>query len=309
MAWQLQLGIDIDLLKKTDAAVRDRQIRILSILSIMLILIGLLCTFSTIIYVLIIFHNWFIAIGSGFFMGLVSFNLYRLLVMTAMDGSGTVLGEYMSDHEKHILEHIDHDTDISGLSDTAILEKSAVAKQQLREKPLEEKIRSSTDVSVVLTMALRVVILSILALIFAGGIEIFIFKDPINTVLSQMKAIYASAGDTWMVEQVLTPAPDDEFYIIQSNSLLMVLEVLDRGLGAWKAVIDLLFLILFLIPLAIVFRSKEVYRGEYMKEFVLSSVTISFYHYMGTRKYCQKLNDLFSRPVGTVDELKSSSVP
>jgi hypothetical protein len=289
MSWQLQLGIDIDLLKKSDPVVRDRQIWMLSLLSVMLIVIGLICTASTILYVLIVFHNWPIAICAGVFIGLVAFNLYRLLVMTAMDGSGTVLGDYMSDHEKHIFEQIDHNADLSNWPEERILEFSARAKQQLREKPLMDKLKSGMNASSVLTMTIRVLMLSVMALIFATGIEIYIFKDQINSVMSHLKEAYQETGDIWMVNNILSPEEGDDFYIIQSNSLLLVLEVLSEGLGYWKLLLDILFMILFLIPLAIVFRSKEISKGEYIKEWVLSSVTISLYHYLSSRKYCQQL--------------------
>lgn len=309
MPWQLQLGIDIDLLKKSEPEVRDRQIRMLSILSIMLIVIGLICAFSTLVYVLIIFHNWLIAISASIFIGLVAFNLYRLLIMTAMDASGTVLGEYMENHEKHYYEHLDYDTDLTEWSDERILELSATAKQHLREKALLNRLKSGMKSASVLTMTLRVLMLTVLALIFANGIEIFIFKDQINNTLQGLKQAYQQAGDLWMVKEVLTPAENDEFYVIESNSLLLVLEVLFGGMGNWKIILDLLFMILFLIPLAIVFRSKEISRGEYIKEWVLSSLTISFYHFLLTKKYCQITNASFKKRLpGKFYETSGTSV-
>lgn len=53
--------------------------------------------------------------------------------------------------------------------------------------------------------------------------------------------------------------------------------------------IDLMFLVVFLIPLALVFRSREVKQGEYIKEMILNMVSITFYHHIQTQKYCQKL--------------------
>jgi hypothetical protein len=310
MAWQLQLGIDIDLLKKADPVVRDKQIRMLSTLSLMLIVIGLICTFSTMIYVLILFHNWFIAIGAGLFMGLVAFNLYRLLVMTALDAGGTELGVYMSDHEKHIFEHIERETELTEWPEERILELSARAKQQLREKPLTNWAKSGMSASSILTMVVRVLILGVMALIFANGMEIFMFKGQINAVLEQLRTGYAQVGDTWMVTEVLTPKPDDQFYVVKANSLLLVFRVLAEGLDNWKIILDLFFIVLFFIPLSIVFRSNEIIRGEYVKEWVLSSVTISFYHYLTTEKYRQQLTKSFKKNIPGVfyENAKSSGV-
>jgi hypothetical protein len=286
MAWQLQLGIDIDLLKKADPNERDRQIRMLSLLSIMLIVIGIISTISAVVFLVIIFHNWLIAIGGAIFIGMVAFNLYRLLVMTAMDATGTILGEYLKNHELHIFEQVSPDAHFENISDQRLLDMAANAKEQLREKPLLDRTKKGIDFSTILTMMFRVMMLSVLALIFATGLEILIFKDQINQVLEQMKTLYHQTGDTWMVEQMLTPLPDDEFYLIHTNSLLLVLDVLNEGMGYWKLVMDLIFLILFLIPLAIVFRSKELAKGVYIKEWALSSITISYYHHLITQKYC-----------------------
>jgi len=291
MNWQLQLGIDMDLLKKAAPEIRERQIRILSILSLMLIAIGLLCSFSATVYTFIVFHNWMVALGVGFFMGAVAFNIYRLIIMTAMDASGTVLSDYMSDHDKHINEHIKPEVDVRDLTDVDILTIAAEAKNSLRNKPIQLNLRSGLSNSVVLTMTIRVIIISLMALVFAPGVQIFVFRDQINTVLSSIKDIYTASGDSWMIDNILTPAENGDFFFVNSNSLLVVLEILDLGLGNWKIIIDLFFLILFLLPLALIFKSKELYRGEYIKELVLSSVTISFCHHLFAKRACQFLKD------------------
>jgi len=141
----------------------------------------------------------------------------------------------------------------------------------------------------ILTMTLRVVILSIIALVFATGIELFIFKNQINDVLLQLKSQYIIHGETWMVVNILTPSPNDQFYIFNANSLLLAIDILERGLGYWKVVMDIIFLVIFLIPLALVFKSKEIKQSEYMRELALSEITITFYHYLHTQRLCQKI--------------------
>lgn len=309
MAWQKQIGVDISLLDKVDPEQRDKQIFSFSLLTIMLIIIGLICTFSSMIYLMIIFHSWFISISAAIFFGLVAFNVYRMLVMTALDAYGTVLGEYMRNHEMHYFEHVDREEKFADHSDEKILEIVGVAKQKLRERPVFETGRKSMKVSEVLTMSIRVVILSILALTFATGIEIFMFRDKINDIIKVLSQLYTAQGDTWTIENILRPAPGDEFFIINSNSLLLVIDVLERGLGNWKILIDLFFLIVFLIPLALVFRSKEVKRDLYVKEMILNMVSITFYHYIHTQKYCHDLYKKFRDNPGIyrVQELQSDA--
>jgi hypothetical protein len=289
MSWHLQIGVDRDLLKKVDPELNERQTFILSSLSIMLIIISLICFFSSILYALIVFHNWWIAICVGFFLALVVFNLYRLFVMTALDVSGSSLEEFYIDHEKHYAEHHEIGSDMTNVSDEKIQEIVAISKEKLREKSQMDIGRKQLKFSDVLTMTLRVVILSIIAIVFATGIELFIFKNQINDVLEQLKNQYISHGETWMVENILTPGPNDQFYIFNANSLLLAIDILERGLGNWKVVMDIIFLVIFLIPLALVFKSKEIKQSEYMRELALSEITITFYHYLHTQKLCQKI--------------------
>ena len=72
------------------------------------------------------------------------------------------------------------------------------------------------------------------------------FKNQINDVLEHLKNEYILHGETWMVENILTPGPKDQFYIFNANSLLMAIDILVRGLGYWKVVIDIVFLIVFM---------------------------------------------------------------
>jgi len=289
MSWHLQIGVDRDLLKKVDPKQNERQTFILSSLSIMLVVVSLICFFSSIVYTLIVFHNWWIAIGVGFFLALVVFNLYRLFVMTALDVSGSSLEEYYIDHEKHYSEHHEIGSDMTNVSDEKIQEIIAISKEKLREKSQMDIGRKQLKFSDVLTMTLRVVILSIIALVFATGIELFIFKNQINDVLLQLKSQYIIHGETWMVVNILTPSPNDQFYIFNANSLLLAIDILERGLGYWKVVMDIIFLVIFLIPLALVFKSKEIKQSEYMRELALSEITITFYHYLHTQRLCQKI--------------------
>jgi hypothetical protein len=86
------------------------------------------------------------------------------------------------------------------ISDERLQDMAANAKEQLREKPLLDRTNKGIDFSTVLTMIFRVLILAVLALIFATGIEILIFKDQINQVLEQMKTLYQPLKNMWMCQ-------------------------------------------------------------------------------------------------------------
>ena len=304
MNWHLQIGVDRDLLKKVDPAQNERQTYILSTLSMMLVVVALICFFSTVIYTLVVFHNWAIAIAVGIFLSLVVFNLYRLFVMTALDVSGTSLEEIYMDHEKHYADYHEIGSDITNMSDEKIQEITSLSKEKLREKAEMDIGNKPLSFAHVLTMTLRVGILSIIALVFATGIELYIFKNQINDALSQLKQYSTAVGETWFVENILSPGQNDEFYIFDANSLLLVIDILQRGLGNWKILIDIIFLIIFLIPLALVFKSKELKQSEYMRELALSEITISFYHYLHTQRLCQNImNEIKSKKIEFKKEL------
>lgn len=298
MSWLLELGVDEGLLKKVDPKLNERQTYIFSSLSLMLIVVSFFCFISSVIYTLIIFHNWFIALGVGIFIALTVFNLYRLFVMTALDVSGSSLEEYYINHEKHYDEYVQPDTDYEKFTDASILELTSISKQKLREKSEMDIGDKKNQFSDILTMAFRVIILTIIAMVFATGIELFIFKNQLNEVLEQLKFQYSLHGETWIVDNILTPDAHDQFYIFNTNSLLLAIDILCRGLGFWKIVIDLIFIIIFLLPLILVFKSKEIKQSEYMRELALSEITITFYHFLHTQRICKKiLRELESKKI------------
>ena len=288
MSWHKQIGVDTDLLKKVDPMHNERQTFILSSLTLMLFVISIICFFSSLVFSLIIFHNWLVSLFVATFLAIVVFNLYRLFVMTALDVSGSSLEPYYLDHEKHYLEHIELDEDFSDYSDEKINGIVYGAKDKLREKT-EMEFPSSNKSLDPLTMTIRISILSIIALVFCNGIELFLFKNQINLVLEDLVSLYSANKEIWIVENLLKPDNGTNFSVVNTNSLLLSLDILGQGLGYWKLLIDFIFIILFLLPLIIVFKSKEIKQSEYVRELALSELTISFYHYIHSRKLCKNI--------------------
>lgn len=104
-----------------------------------------------------------------------------------------------------------------------------------------------------------------------------------------MVSLYSANKEIWIVENLFTPDKGTNFSVVNTNSLLLSLDILGQGLGYWKLVIDFIFIIIFLLPLIIVFKSKEIKQSEYVRELALSELTISFYHYIHSRKLCKNL--------------------
>jgi hypothetical protein len=303
MGWHKHIGVDTDLLKKVDPKHSERQTFILSNLTLMLFVITGICFISSVVFSLIIFHNWLIAIATGVFLAFVVFNLYRLFVMTALDVSGSSLEPYFLEHEKHYSEYIKLDQDFTEYPDEQIIGIVNVAKNSLREKTSMDFQTTSTKLHP-LTMTLRVAIICIIALVFCNGMELLLFKNQINEVLSDLISLYESKNEVWIVENILKPQSGQEFYILNTNSLLLSLDILNQGLGYWKVVIDLLFMTIFLLPLIIVFKSKEIKQSEYVRELALSELTITFYHYIHTQKLSKTiLNKINATPIALNDNL------
>jgi hypothetical protein len=288
MGWHKYIGIDTDLLKKVDPKHSERQTYILSSLTVMLFVIALICFFSGLVFSLIIFHNWLVAIFVSLFLSAVVFNLYRLFVMTALDVSGSSLEPYYLKHQKHHAEYVALDDDFSSYPDEKINGIVNGAKDKLREKT-QMDFPTKNKTLHPLTMTLRIAILSIIALVFCNGLELFLFKNQINEVLGDLLTLYTTKNETWIINHILTPAAGTDFHIIKTNSLLLALDILNNGLGYWKVLIDLIFMVVFLLPLIIVFKSKEIKQSEYVRELALSELTITFYHYLHTQKLCKKI--------------------
>jgi hypothetical protein len=105
---------------------------------------------------------------------------------------------------------------------------------------------------------------------------------------------------------MLVPPNGGEFKLFHCSSLLLIIDVLKAGLGYWKIVLDLLVLAIFLLPLVLIFKSREIQLGYYIRELALHEVSISFYHYLKSQKRCVEiLNEVNSQDL--VERFKTSS--
>jgi hypothetical protein len=290
MLWLKLLGIDVCLLDNTESKIRKRQITILSILSAMLLIIILLVTTSAVTFLLTLFQSWWVALPIGLIFGSILFLLYQLLVITSIEGSGSFIEEYFKEHEINKKNVINLEQEVANFTDEEISQKILITGQALREKRNISSIQAhNKGYANIVAMTLRVFLISLIALITASGIEILIFHNGINQVLNDMKVLYQNAGDRWFVDHMLTPSMGKKFCIVETNSLLLVLNILETGIGYWKIVIDILVLTLFILPLVLTFRCTELKLGVYMKEYAISSVCMTYFHWMTTKRYCKEL--------------------
>jgi hypothetical protein len=289
MAWHFNLGIDERIMQKTDANDQTRQKFIFSMLVIMLIIVSGLIFVSAVAYMLIIVNNWWLAAASGLLISLIVYNLYRLLLVTAINAEKTFLGRYQLNHELHYIDLFDNRRfkEFEEMPDEQILKIVNARKEKLRDNSSLILNKPSGFIRLFFTNLMRVFILFVIAVVFSTGLQLLIFKDQINEVLNATSLILnQNLPDSWLLKNILTTEDGSEFILINCNSLLLAIQLLVKGLGFWKLVLDILFLTLVLLPLILILKSKEIQNGSYIKELALHEVSISFFHYLKTQKYC-----------------------
>jgi hypothetical protein len=312
MAWHSYIGFDENIMKKVDAENNNRQKFIFSMLVIMLIVLSVFVLISSIIYFLIIFQNWSIAICASLFLSIIVFNIYRFITITAINAEKTSIGSY---HLNHTKQFTDFKQDVK-IDEIAKMQEESIRKivndrkETLREKFSDYNPSNNQLTSTFITMTVRVLLIAIIALVFSTGFELLLFKSKVNEVLDASTSLLAQeVPDSWILNNMLTPKNGETFYLFHCNSLLLIIDVLQSGLGYWKLLLDLLFLTLFLLPLILIFKSKEIQKGEYVRELALHEISISFYHYLKTQKFCSEISkqikkeNLFSRLSNYVDNV------
>jgi hypothetical protein len=292
MAWHLQLGFDERIMQKVDSRQLDRQKFVFSTLTLMLMAIGSLVFFSSLVYSIILFHNWLVALAIGLFLSLVVFNIYRFLIVSSVNAGYTGLATFLKNHELAYLEHLNNEEDFSSFSEAQIQHLVNSRKDYLRSLfPLSESSTNTANLGF-WTMLVRVSMIAIIALVFATGLELFLFRGPINETLDAVKWLLAKdQPDSYLLLEVLTPREGQGFIWLNSNSLLYLIQVITAALGHWKLVLDVFFLLFFLMPLFLIFRSREILFGSYVQELALHEIAISHYHFLKTQKFCNQISE------------------
>jgi hypothetical protein len=202
--------------------------------------------------------------------------------MTGLDLKGSSLAYYHMKHENHYVENNLYSLDGSAYqhADEVLKGWAVEAKDKLRSKI---SINSSHPRNL-FTVAVRVFVIALLAVIFASGLEILIFSQSINMALSGLRQSLPT--EDWTYKYILTPNVDEPFILIDANSLLLTFDALDSGLGKWKTLLDIIVFAIYMIPLIVIYRSKEIRHGAYVQEQALHEINKTTYHYLLTQKYC-----------------------
>jgi hypothetical protein len=264
--------------------VMNRQIKVFNLLALMLISLTIFSSLSFLVYSLLLFQSWVISIFISLFMAFVVYNLLKLIFTLNLLPKKAHLFDLLIHRDKLFEPY--YSKKMQSFSDDEILKIVYQEKHKIREMN-NLRLRPFVTSSLFISSLIRVSLLVLLGFIVANGLELFIFKNSINSTLLEMKNSEIFKSDYWMIEKVLTPDKKSPFILINSNSFFLDLKVLSIGLGDLKILIDLFIISLFLIPIIIIHKSKEIMEGEFVKELALSEIAISYYSFLMTKKICE----------------------
>lgn len=282
----LNLGIDKHVLKDTDEAIREAELRRFDLLSMMLVLVAFVAALAAWVFVLLIAHSLLVATALGTLVGLLIYNLYRIMLVTSINAYHTPLWEVQKNHEQ-LYQHI-HVAHAAAFDEADIREMVEQRRQELRRLANDSQ-GYRHDNGQMVTLLLKLGVLAFMALVFATGLELFIFRNQLNESFDAIRSIYTAQPDTWIVRSALSVPAYADFSLLECNSVLFAIDVLRLGLGGWKVVIDLLVVALFIIPLILTYRSHEVIDSVYVREQALQEISISHLHYLSTQAACYKI--------------------
>jgi len=296
-------GIRKELLSRLPEEVARRQIFIYNMLGLMLIVLALLGAASGLIYGLVLFNHWGLAIACGIFLGGVFFLLLQLLLFLSLQTRYRSLKEQLANMES-LYDHY-KGLNMSTISDEEALEivsnyRLTASASQIKTEPnpfhLSQLLISASIVSLAL----------LLSFIVASAIEIWMFRNSLNekfheikhsTELNHLAKDYQQQRNTSFNEQkmeaywtlkMVDNSAGESFKLIHCHSILMTFDVLMAGIGKTKVLIDLLFACVFLIPYILVKKSDEISGGELLKQVTIDSISTSLLmHLLSTREIQQ----------------------
>jgi hypothetical protein len=280
------LGVHDDYFQKTDPEATSRQKTIYRHLAVMLLVLALLSGVSFGVYGLAVFHSWVVAVFLGITMTAIVFNLMKTIIVLSIVPKQAHIFDPWIDQRRFFEHH--YGQDMKNLTEEKALEIVYGLKQTLREKQ-GALLRETTGWGFFLKSLIKVTVMVVFALVVANGLELLLFRDSINQVLDSIKSSLSPTD--YAYSHMLSMENDAPFVFLHSRSILLDLHIMSSGLGYWKWAMDFLAIGIFLAPLLIVQKSREVTEGMYVKELALSEITIGYYHFLTTEQYCQSLLD------------------
>ena len=264
----------------TDSLSPLSETRRFSLLIGVLILITLMVSLSSLVYSSIVFQDTWIGVLISIFIGGIVFNIYRMLIVTSLESDHSELSRICNDPKSLIL---DYERKLKKVPITELGIESLVKDimHETRAKILDNPDRAAKDRT---TFFIKLSIALFFGLCFSTGLEIFIFKDQLNELISQVNLIYANQTDSWIFN---TTAPNSTHRIINSRSLLLVINLLSDSLGNLKYLIDLIVVFIFCIPILLVYRTSLISEGKAVEELALDEIEITITHNLKTLAYCE----------------------
>lgn len=313
----MKLGLELfgmrkNLLHQVSIENAKRQIFIFNLLAVMLIVLSIFGAAAGLIYALVIFNNWIIAISCAVFIGLIFFLLLQLIHFLSLQTLYKEIKNQLSNMES-IYEQYKHQ-DLSAISDEEVLEIVTQYRMSMRKNNLIVE-PAGFNFSQLFISSLFISILLICSILVSSALQIWMYRHTLNNTFEEIKnkqeilelaQTYKNQDHPSFLEQkmeadwtlrMLNPAKGQEFKFINCQSILMTFDILFTGLGKTKIIIDLLFSFMFLIPYLIIKRSKEISGGELLKEASIEAVSTSFLMFLlatrQTNKIEQKIQTSF----------------
>jgi hypothetical protein len=298
------------LLEKVEEKERSRQFWAYNLLALMFYILVALCVTAGVVYGLVLFNSWLIAIGIGLFLGFISFILLILVLFLNMTTNHQDLYKNMTNMSSIFKQY--EGEDFTNLSDEEAVKIVNEQKLLLRDTNHTASF-DHFHISGIFSSAIKVVLILIISCVVSNALQLLMFHDRINETLSIIQAdsrlqnashLNDSTGFTeqtnsinkekqilasWTLE-MLDPDQGNDFKLVNSKSILLALDVLDMSLGKFKILMDVLFALLFLTPFVLVRKSHEYGGGELLKEAALMDISISLYSFLITQRESKKIH-------------------
>ena len=308
---------------KMDDVTQKRQYFVYNLLTLMFFVLVALSFIAGSIYGLVIFNSWILSFFVGLFLSFVAFILLLLMLFLNMITSDKKLKDETMNLDDNLIKY--NSEDLSGLSDINAIKIVQEQKMQFRDGNSGVEI-NGFHFSNIFKAFIKVSLLVILSLVVANGLELFMFSSKINESLnviqnspklaelkqlailrdqnSEIKSYEESMAE-WTLS-MLNENPRETFKLINSYSVLQIMEILHTCIGGYKVLLDILFTLLFLTPLIIVKKSKEYAGGAFLKEVTLSDISTTFYFHLLAQKKCQEIKKVIETEYNYTSIIKSS---
>ena len=177
-------GMRKNLLHQLPEEVAKRQVNIYNLLALMLLVLSILGAASGLIYGLVIFNNWAIAVGCAVLLGFVFFLLLQLLLFLSLQTRFKDIKSQLSNMDNLYEQYKDHD--LSGISDEEALEMATNYRMTMRQSAIiaeptpfhfSQLIISTLFVSIILTISFLV----------ASAIQIWMYRTTLNNTFFEIK--------------------------------------------------------------------------------------------------------------------------